>query len=35
MKRDAKYPEGLFEGAPETLQQLRSKVEASLSGRAF
>jgi spermidine synthase len=35
MKRDAKYPEGLFEGSPETLQQLRSKLEASLSGRSF
>ena len=35
MKRDAKYPEGLFEGSPETLQQLRSKLEANLAGRPF
>jgi spermidine synthase len=35
MKRDAKYPEGLFEGSPEMLMQLRSKLEANLSGRSF
>jgi spermidine synthase len=35
MKQDAKYPEGLFDGSPEMLQQLRSKIEANLGGRAF
>jgi spermidine synthase len=35
MKREAKYPEGLFEGSPETLQQLRMKVDANLGGRPF
>ena len=35
MKRDAKYPEHLFEGSPETLQQLRSRIEANLGGRTF
>jgi spermidine synthase len=35
MKREAKYPEGLFEGSPETLQQLRTKIEANLGGRPF
>jgi spermidine synthase len=35
MKRDAKYPEGLFEGTPETLQQLRQRLEANLGGRPF
>src|SRR5688572_17320377 len=35
MKRDAKYPEGLFEGSPETLQQLRQRMEANLGGRPF
>ena len=35
MKRDAKYPEGLFEGSPETLQLLRARIEANLGGRTF
>ena len=35
MKRDAKYPEWLFEGSPETLQQLRTRLEANLGGRPF
>jgi len=35
MKRDAKYPEGLFDGSPETLQQLRTRIEANLGGRTF
>ena len=35
MKRDAKYPENLFTGSPETLQQLRARVEANLGGRSF
>jgi spermidine synthase len=35
MKRDAKYPEHLFEGSPETLQQLRARIEANLGGRSF
>ena len=35
MKRDAKYPEGFFEGSPETLQQLRMKLEANLAGRSL
>jgi spermidine synthase len=35
MKRDAKYPEGLFEGSPETLRELRQKMEANLGGRPF
>jgi spermidine synthase len=35
MKRDAKYPEDLFEGSPETLQQLRARIEANLGGRSF
>jgi spermidine synthase len=33
MKRDAKYPEHLFEGSPETLQELRTRIEANLGGR--
>jgi len=35
MKRDAKYPEGLFEGSPETLQLLRARIDANLGGRSF
>ncbi len=35
MKRDAKYPDRLFDGSPETLQQLRAKVDANLNGRPF
>jgi spermidine synthase len=35
MIRDAKYPETLFVGSPETLATLRQKIEASLAGRAF
>ena len=35
MKRDAKYPEDLFEGSPETLQLLRARIEANLGGRTF
>jgi spermidine synthase len=32
MIREAKYPEDLFEGTPETLTALRGKIDASLSG---
>ena len=32
MIREAKYPEDLFEGSPETLTALRGKIDASLSG---
>jgi spermidine synthase len=35
MKRDAKYPEQLFEGSPETLQQLRMRIDANLGGRSL
>jgi spermidine synthase len=35
MKREAKYPEYLFEGSPETLQQLRARIDANLGGRSF
>ena len=35
MKREAKYPEHLFEGSPETLQALRARIEANLGGRSF
>ena len=35
MKQDAKYPEDLFEGTPETLLELRTKMEANLGGRRF
>jgi spermidine synthase len=32
MIREAKYPDDLFEGSPETLAALRGKIDASLSG---
>jgi spermidine synthase len=32
MIRDSHYPEGLFEGSPQTLQALRARIEASLGG---
>jgi spermidine synthase len=32
MIREAKYPEDLFEGSPETLTALKAKIDASLSG---
>src|SRR5262245_30875523 len=32
MIRDSKYPDDLFEGSPETLASLRSKINASLGG---
>ena len=32
MIREAKYPEDLFEGSPETLAALRGKIDASQSG---
>jgi spermidine synthase len=32
MIRESKYPEDLFEGSPETLQALRARIQASLSG---
>src|SRR5688500_11611813 len=35
MKREAKYPAYLFEGSPETLQQLRARIDANLGGRSF
>ena len=31
MIRDSRYPEDLFEGSPETLQQLRTRIGASLA----
>ena len=30
--REAKYPNDLFEGSPETLTALKAKIDASLSG---
>jgi spermidine synthase len=35
MKKDSKYPENLFEGSPETLQQLRMRIDANLGGRGL
>jgi spermidine synthase len=35
MKQDAKYPDDLFEGTPQTLLELRGKMEANLGGRPF
>jgi spermidine synthase len=35
MKQDAKYPEDLFTGSPETLLELRTKMQANLGGRPF
>ena len=32
MIRDARYPEGLFEGSPQTLQALRARIETALGG---
>jgi spermidine synthase len=32
MIREAKYPDDLFDGTPETLASLRGKIDASLSG---
>jgi spermidine synthase len=32
MIREAKYPEDLFEGSPETLAALRAKIDSALSG---
>jgi spermidine synthase len=32
MIREAKYPDDLFEGSPETLAALKGKIDASLSG---
>jgi spermidine synthase len=32
MIREAKYPDDLFEGTPETLSALRGRIDASLSG---
>jgi spermidine synthase len=32
MIRDVRYPEGLFEGSPQTLQALRARIETSLGG---
>jgi spermidine synthase len=32
MIREAKYPDDLFEGSPETLAALRAKIDAALSG---
>jgi spermidine synthase len=34
MIRDARYPEGLFEGSPQTLQALRARIETALGGAA-
>jgi len=35
MSREAKYPEELFAGKPETLDVLRSRITASLGGASF
>ena len=35
MKQDARYPEDLFEGTPQTLLELRGKMEANLGNRTF
>ena len=37
MSRESRYPDGLFKGAPETLQALRTQIETSLgrSGGTF
>jgi spermidine synthase len=35
MKRESKYPENLFTGSAETLQQLRARIDANLGGRSF
>ena len=35
MSREAKYPEELFAGKPETLDALRSRITASLGGASF
>ena len=32
MIRESHYPDGLFEGSPETLQALKAKIDASLGG---
>jgi spermidine synthase len=32
MIRSVRYPEGLFDGSPQTLQALRARIEASLGG---
>jgi spermidine synthase len=32
MIRDSRYPDGLFEGSPQTLEALRARIEASLGG---
>ncbi len=34
MIRESHYPDGLFEGSPETLQALKAKIDASLGGGA-
>jgi hypothetical protein len=33
MIRESKYPEQLFEGSPETLTALRTRISESLGGR--
>jgi spermidine synthase len=35
MSRDAKYPEELFAGKPETLEALKARITASLGGASF
>jgi spermidine synthase len=35
MKQDTKYPDDLFSGSPETLLELRTKMQANLGGRPF
>jgi spermidine synthase len=32
MKKQTKYPEDFFDGSPETLRELRAKIEANLGG---
>ncbi len=32
MTVESRYPDGLFEGSPETLQQLRTRIETALGG---
>ena len=35
MSREAKYPEELFAGKPETLDALKARITASLGGASF
>ena len=35
MIREAKYPDELFAGKPETLEALKARITASLGGASF